>query len=471
MGIRCENQLSHTVTLCMDAFSSAYDECHVAVPAYATIMCWPLLLPRVCNVKQLLGIGICNSRNKINPGLGLGYSYLKSAKREIVSNLTDIKLQHKVTYVRELHDVQDAKETGDRVLYTFSEKFITMQSVITTVNICLALLVLRIVYSAQNYHDLYLTSIDYDNVYITGYFKRIDQKRRKKGKVTLLPLKKMEINRYIDVLSTSYVLSERSKLLSQILKVMLEAVTATTFVMLDRLFYEALDVVRKHAMERIPSSGVQDLEIKVESSGLISYMLRKVLEELNSNNQHKMVSNEMCLPQPRAMPKMFYFRIYGGYIWILLLLCINPYTLRLRSYFYPVREKQRILHRYNDVLKKRVKMQKTLRRKAVQAVRAHYLSGENLLSLRIRFPQLLGWLEALPVARMKCLICEETAPTNCDNRSKSTQGWHSCTKTRCPFVYCDECWQEVESRCLACDPALAELSDIDSLSDDNLPRH
>lgn len=58
-------------------------------------------------------------------------------------------------------------------------------------------------------------------------------------------------------------LSERTKLLSQILKVMLEAVTATTFVMLDRLFYEALDVVRKHAMKAKPSSGIQDLEIKV----------------------------------------------------------------------------------------------------------------------------------------------------------------------------------------------------------------
>lgn len=73
----------------------------------------------------------------------------------------------------------------------------------------------------------------------------------------------MERNRYIDVLSFSFMLSERTKLLSQILKVMLEAVTATTFVMLDRLFYEALDVVRKHAMKTKPSSGIQDLEIKV----------------------------------------------------------------------------------------------------------------------------------------------------------------------------------------------------------------
>ncbi|XP_045777917.1 protein sneaky isoform X1 [Maniola jurtina] len=477
MEIRCENQLSHTVTLCLNAFSSAYEECNQAIPAYATMICWPLMLPRVCNVKQLLGPEICNSRKQLNPGLGIGYAYLKKVKRELTSNLTDIKLQHKVKYERELQDVQDAKETGDRVLHAFHEKFVTMELAITTVNFCLALLFLRIAYSAQSYHDMYLTSIDFDNVYITGYFKRIDLKRRRKDKFTLLPLKKMERNRYVDVLSTYYLLSERKKLLCQILKVMLEAVTATTFVMLDRLFYEALDVVRMHAKESQPSSGVQDLEIKVESKGLLSSMVRRVLEEMSSNKQYKMVSNEMCLPRPRAMPSLFYFKIYGGYIWILLLVFINPYTMRLRrlicSHFYPVREKQRILHLYNDILKKRVKMDKTLRRRAVQSVRAHYLSGENLLSLRIRFPQMLGWLEALPVARMKCLICEETAPRDCDrsHRASTIQGWHSCVKTRCPFVYCEECWREVGSQCLACDPALAELSDIDSLSDDNPPRH
>jgi hypothetical protein len=46
--------------------------------------------------------------------------------------------------------------------------------------------------------------------------------------------------------------------------------------------------------------------------------------------------------------------------------------------------------------------------------------------------------------------------------------WHSCAMSECPFVYCAECWQEVGVRCLACDPILAELSDIDSLSEDEV---
>ncbi|XP_038211433.1 protein sneaky-like [Zerene cesonia] len=367
-----------------------------------------------------------------------------------------------------------AKETSLKVLHAFEEKYNIVKIVVLGVHVCLALLFLRLLISAQSYHDLYLTSINYDNVYITCYFKRIDQRRRRKLQCTLLPLKKMERNRYIDVYSTSYIPSERSKLFTQVLKVMLEAITATTFVMLDRLFYEALDVVRQYAIDNDPINGLGDLEIEVEGAGFVADMLRKMVQELNAINVTISITNEGCLPQPRAIPAIFYVKIYGGYLWILLLLFMNPYTLRLRrlicSYFYPQREKQRILHLYNDILKKRLKMQKTLRRKAVQAVRAHYLSGENLLSLRMKFPRILGWLGALPHARMKCLICEETEPWH-RLQNRHNESWHSCENVKCPFLYCDECWKDIGSSCLACDPALNELSDVDSLSDDRPPRY
>ncbi|XP_050352207.1 protein sneaky [Nymphalis io] len=413
----------------------------------------------------------------IESGFGEGYTYLKLAKRELTANLDTINLQHKIYYDRKLYDIQDAKETGERVIHAFAEKYTVMKFVIVSVYIFLALLFLRIPIASANYHDLYLSSIDYDNVYVTDYFKRIDEKRRKKNKFHVLPLKKMERNRYIDVHSISYIPSERNKLLTQILKVMLEAVTATTFVMLDRLFYEALDVVRQHASEKSATFNVQDIAIQVEGKGPLSSMLRKILREFNLNKSNRMVSNDVCVPRPRAMPTIYYIKIYGGYLWILLLLYINPFTLRLRrlicSYFYCKREKERVLHLYNDILKKRLRMQKTLRKKAVQAVRAHYLSGENLLSMRMRYPQLLGWLGKLSVARMKCLICEETEPKYAGHKkiTNSIEVWHSCVSTRCPFVYCNECWLEVGSQCLACDPALADLSDVDSLSDNNPPRY
>lgn len=72
-----------------------------------------------------------------------------------------------------------------------------MEFVTIAVNIFLAFLFLRIPIAAVNYHDLYLTNIDYDNIYITDYFKRIDEKRRRNNQLNLLPLKKVLIFFYI----------------------------------------------------------------------------------------------------------------------------------------------------------------------------------------------------------------------------------------------------------------------------------
>ncbi|CAG9795857.1 unnamed protein product [Diatraea saccharalis] len=122
----------------------------------------------------------------------------------------------------------------------------------------------------------------------------------------------MERSRYVDVHSLRYV-TERDNLVTHILKVLLEVVTATTFVMLDRLFYEALDVV--------------------DGSGTLANMVRTVLGGLNVDAFTKQnVSNHLCIPHPRLIPSSFYIKIYGGYLWILLLLYIDPFTVRLRRF-------------------------------------------------------------------------------------------------------------------------------------------
>ncbi|XP_053614954.1 protein sneaky-like [Plodia interpunctella] len=467
LEIRCQNQFARSVAICMNMFRPLQERyCRVEVCQY-------LDLCQVCNIHNLTNMdAICDSGKQVDPGLGEGYEYLKKTHVKLTS-LQDIKLEERPARSRVVINMQDSKRTGDLVIKAFEEKNEIMQSVIIVLNICMAILFLRIPSAAATYHDQYLTDIDHDNTYVTGYFKRIDARRRAKNKYSLLPLKKMERIKYVNVRSFYYIPADQSALVSHVLKVLLEVVTATTFIMLDRLFYEALEVVRQHAEVDIASQELHNMDITVDGPGILAGMVRKLMEgssEKSTLREH--FTNQDCMPRPRLMSHAFFFKIYGGYLWIILLLYLDPYTLRLRrlicSYFYPVREKQRILHLYNDILKNRIKLQKTLRRKAIQAVRAHYLSGENLLSLRMKFPRLLGWLRVLPTARMTCLICGETEPRHTGEHEPAS--WHSCVTANCPFVYCVECWREV-GRCLACDPSLADLSDMDSLSDDDQPRH
>jgi hypothetical protein len=53
----------------------------------------------------------------------------------------------------------------------------------------------------------YLTDIEHDNAYVTRYYRKIDARRKKTGKHTLLPLKKTEKSKTVDL--RSYKLVDR----------------------------------------------------------------------------------------------------------------------------------------------------------------------------------------------------------------------------------------------------------------------
>lgn len=55
--------------------------------------------------------------------------------------------------------------------------------------------------SSQSYMHKYLTNIEHDNAYVTRYYRKIDARRKRNGKHTLLPLKKIEKTKTIDLRS------------------------------------------------------------------------------------------------------------------------------------------------------------------------------------------------------------------------------------------------------------------------------
>lgn len=64
----------------------------------------------------------------------------------------------------------------------------------------------------------YLTDIEHDNTYITKYYRKIDARRKKAGKHTLLPLKKIEKNKAIDLRSYMLVSRESNYLVSVVIE-------------------------------------------------------------------------------------------------------------------------------------------------------------------------------------------------------------------------------------------------------------
>lgn len=161
--------------------------------------------------------------------------------------MKDAEIEYKVDTKPIVLGVNDAARAAAGVMRDFEARKRFFNSVITLIKRCLSIVFIRIILNASKYHSEYLSDIEFDNVYITPYFRKIDARRKARGSLTLLPLKKLEKKKLIDPYDLHQSKAERRNLLGQTAKLLLEVITASTFVLLDRLLFEVLDIVRKHA--------------------------------------------------------------------------------------------------------------------------------------------------------------------------------------------------------------------------------
>lgn len=339
--MRCEDELTKAGRHCREMFSNAYDNCYDTVTwAVAWLLCWPMKLDFVCNIAQALGGSArCDPAKDIDPGFGEGYMHLKESRASLTQNFKDVKVQYKLTKIRQLVDLRDASDTAKAVLHEVDSRKSLLDAFFVILKRVLVFIFLRVILNAQQYHDHYLRDIQFDNVYITKYFRRIDARRRAQEKHTLLPLKKIERQKLADPLSAKPLKSEREQIIGSTVKLLFEMITATMFILLDRLFYEALDLVRRHARIDYVQTGHHDLSIQVKGTGMVASLLRSVVKGFNIKKRMKRVrSNKVCLPNPSLLSKYYLFKIYGTYLLVWLLMLVQAYTQRLRrlicSYFY-----------------------------------------------------------------------------------------------------------------------------------------
>lgn len=85
--------------------------------------------------------------------------------------------------------------------------------------------------------------------------------------------------------------------LTSMIKLVFEVIAASSLVLLDMVFYEALDVIRRHAKIDYFQTGHHDLQIRVKGTGMIANLLRSVVDRFNfKKNITVNLSNESEYP-------------------------------------------------------------------------------------------------------------------------------------------------------------------------------
>ncbi|CAD7092213.1 unnamed protein product, partial [Hermetia illucens] len=200
---RCEAQLKKGEAKCKKAFSEAYEKCYEKLPALInTLFCWPMKITVVCNIKlytfSMKGRGVCDPTGVVDERLGENYHYLKETRNKFVANLSSVDLEYQVISPKEIPGVKNIDETRKELTEKFVKNKSAFDYCMKIVKRILAFIFIKVIIHAISYQRQYVNNIEADNIYVTAYFKRIDERRKERGERSLLPLKKIESREIID---------------------------------------------------------------------------------------------------------------------------------------------------------------------------------------------------------------------------------------------------------------------------------
>lgn len=229
---------------------------------------------------------------------------------------------------------------------------------------------------AIRFHDEYLKEVEFNNFYITNYFKRIDGRRVREGRSSVLPIKNVENGKYVDLDCTQKISREFEGYVGLSLRLFLQFISTTFFVLLDRLFAELLEIIARHSRVNYLQEGVHNVKITLNGTGFIANLIRASIDGFNVDEHIKVaMSNEPCLPRPALVESWKIIRIYLLFLLNLYLIYNQVYIHRSKrfvcAYFYPKREKARVLYLYNKMLKCRKNAFELVARRVVEKLKVH----------------------------------------------------------------------------------------------------
>ncbi|XP_054957002.2 E3 ubiquitin-protein ligase DCST1 isoform X2 [Pan paniscus] len=454
--LRCSYVVNQAILSCRRWFDRKHEQCmkHIWVPLLTHLLCLPMKFKFFCGIAKVMEVW-CRNRIPVEGNFGQTYDSLNQSIRgldgEFSANI-DFKEQ-KQAGVLGLNTSWERVSTEVRD-YVYRQEA-RLEWALGLLHVLLSCTFLLVLHASFSYMDSYNHDIRFDNIYISTYFCQIDDRRKKLGKRTLLPLRKAEEKTVIFPCKPTIQASEMSNVVRELLETLPILLLLVVLCGLDWALYSIFDTIRHHSFLQYSFRSSHKLEVKVGGDSMLARLLRKTIGALNTSSETVMESNNMpCLPQPVGLDARAYWRaaVPTGLLVCLCLLQAFGYRLRrvIAAFYFPKREKKRILFLYNDLLKKRAAFTKLRRAAILRRARQQKAPRHPLADILHRgCPLLRRWL------RRRCVVCQ--AP--------ETPESYVCRTLDCEAVYCWSCWDDMRQRCPVCTPR-EELSSS-AFSDSN----
>nr|XP_060500729.1 E3 ubiquitin-protein ligase DCST1 isoform X3 [Panthera onca] len=368
--LRCSYVVDRAMLSCRRWFERKHERCmeRVRVPLLNHLLCLPMKFKFFCSIARAMEVW-CRSRIPVEGNFGQTYDSLNRSVRDLEGEFSatiDLKEEKQVA-VLGLNTSWEHVSAELRDLVRRQEA--QLGWTLGLLRVLLSCTFLLVLHASFSYVDSYNGDIRFDNIYISTYFCQIDERRKKLGKRTLLPLRRAEEKTVIFPCSPFMQASEMRNVVRELAETLPVLLLLLVLCGLDWALYSVFNTIRHHSFLQYSFRSSHKLEVKVGGDSMLARLLRKTIGALNTSSETTVDSSNMrCLPQPVSLNPRAYVRaaLPVGLLLCLCLLQAFGYRLRrvIAAFYFPKREKKRVLFLYNDLLRKRAAFTK-LRRAAI----------------------------------------------------------------------------------------------------------
>ncbi|XP_072503244.1 DC-STAMP domain-containing protein 2 isoform X1 [Notamacropus eugenii] len=471
IGDVCNSELGSPYRKCARIFDDAKDSCMKAVPQFYhlcyILMPFKLLLCGLASVAQLF----CVIPHYVQPFLQttIGTPVIRLINRvrsEFEFNVT-VSHHFKVNLnsSRSLSQVAfDLREAVNLKLHPIRETLALLDH--TT-----ALLLTFLYLQALFYRYYYLTQDNFDNIYITKRFIRMDTLRIQAGLPSVLPLSPRESTRYIRPGSLYLSKKERLHYTLATFTLIRHLLVVLLLMALDYAIFWLLDLARYWLQGEIVARNPVLMSVTVQGTGYVGQIYRDLVSVFDILQQGNItILSRRCLlrtSEPNHKSYLLIGFMYGLCFFVTL---FGSYVGRINriicASYYPSREQERISFLYNNLLSRRSNLPTSL----VGAVRRRAADQGHtniLLVLAARWPCLVPLISLLGIHETYCLGCGR--PQN----EHEMEDFVSCSTPGCRGLFCRSCFRLLDNTCSVCAAPLTHQGILDlelDSSDDEHPR-
>ncbi|KAM8870302.1 E3 ubiquitin-protein ligase DCST1 [Spinachia spinachia] len=358
--MQCDSVVDEGVKRCGNWFSRKWAECMEAIPVPVInhILCVSMKFSFLCDVMRVM-TPWCRQHIPVEGNFGQLFDRL-NVSVDLLSREFSTKLVLKEQQQQAVLDgALLEEEFTEAVKGSFLRLTETMKLLKEVLQLLLSFTFISIFSQGFGYLHQYQRDVRFDNVYITTYFRQIDARRKKSGKLYLLPLKASERKKFIDPWSLRIHPEELQQVTSGVFQVLSVSLLSVLLLTLDFSVFHVLDIVSRHTFTQFNLTSGHQVDIRVGGASMMARLLRKTVSAFNSSSSLSIqTDNRVCMSLPSPLPSGVYISCVCCVLLVSLFTCCQVYTNRLRrviaAFYYPKREKRRVLFLYNLQIQRRI---------------------------------------------------------------------------------------------------------------------